>query len=111
MHHHQLESQFLKMPYDDILDQIDDYAELAVQFGYASIFVVSYPITPLVAFVSNLIEVKIDAYKLLRVLQRAVPVTAEVGRQAESNSPPSLPFLLPTRPGWLAGCSSDRLTD
>jgi hypothetical protein len=40
-------------------DSIEDYAELAVQFGYASLFVVSYPLTPLLAFVSNMIEIKV----------------------------------------------------
>lgn len=49
-----------------------------MQFGYASLFVVSYPLIPLLAFVSNMVEIKVDGLKLLRVMQRAVPVNAEV---------------------------------
>lgn len=54
-----------------------DYAELAVQFGYITLFVVSFPLAPLLALANNYVEFRSDAFKLLTQMQRPVPRGAE----------------------------------
>lgn len=54
-----------------------DYAELAVQFGYITLFVVSFPLAPLLALANNYVETRSDAFKLLTQMQRPVPRGAE----------------------------------
>jgi len=47
-----------------------DYKELALQFGYASLSAVAFPLAPLLSIVNNIIEVRADAFKLCNVHQR-----------------------------------------
>lgn len=54
-----------------------DYAELAVQFGYITLFVVAFPLAPLLALANNYVETRSDAFKLLTQMQRPVPRGAE----------------------------------
>lgn len=42
----------------------DDYMEMIVQYGYVTMFVVVFPIGPLLAFLNNIVEQKVDMYKL-----------------------------------------------
>jgi hypothetical protein len=44
----------------------EDYAEMMIQYGFVTLFVVAFPLTPLLAFINNLLEVHIDALKLTR---------------------------------------------
>jgi hypothetical protein len=48
----------------------DDYNELVIQFGYVILFVVAFPLAPLFAFVNNMIEIRVDAFRLLRAHRR-----------------------------------------
>lgn len=57
---------------DEMLSVMDDYKELAIQFGFTSIFVTAFPLAPALAFASNYIEIRGDAYKCLKVCQRYV---------------------------------------
>lgn len=54
-----------------------DYAELAVQFGYITLFVVAFPLAPFLALANNYVETRSDAFKLLTQMQRPVPRGAE----------------------------------
>ena len=47
-----------------------DYNELAIQFGYATLFAVAFPAAPMLAFVNNVIEARSDAWKLCSVYKR-----------------------------------------
>lgn len=71
------EQEYILAPYDIIKGVIKDYAELAIQFGYLTLFVVAFPAAPFLALVSNVIEIKVDAHKILRYQQRPVPAAAE----------------------------------
>lgn len=55
----------------------EDYAEMIVQFGFASLFVVAFPLAPLLAAINNHIEIRVDAFKLLHLQKRAEPKGAE----------------------------------
>ena len=60
-----------------IMGIIMDYAELAQQFGYITLFVVSFPLAPLLALANNYVEFRSDAFKLLTQMRRPVPRGAE----------------------------------
>merc|ERR1711871_242151 len=55
----------------------EDYAEMIVQFGFASLFVVAFPLAPLLAAINNHVEIRVDAFKLLHLQKRAEPKGAE----------------------------------
>jgi len=50
-----------------------DFDELVVQFGYVSLFVVAFPVIPLLAFINNWVENWVDGTKLLNYSQRPHP--------------------------------------
>ncbi|ETO23310.1 hypothetical protein RFI_13873 [Reticulomyxa filosa] len=52
---------------------IDDMSEMVVQFGYVTMFVIALPITPLLSLINNIIELKVDGFKLVRESQRPHP--------------------------------------
>ena len=58
-------------------DTFDDYAELVVQLGFLSLFVVCFPLAPFFAVLSNLVEVKVDLYKLTEMCQHPIPRGAQ----------------------------------
>jgi len=75
---------FVLDEYDIILGQIDDYSELVIQFGYCTFFVVAFPLAPVLALATCWIEIRSDAYKMLRVCRRAIPSGAQnIGPWAE----------------------------
>jgi hypothetical protein len=47
-----------------------DYNELAIQFGYSTLFAVALPVAPLLAMINNCAEMRTDAYKLCKVHRR-----------------------------------------
>ncbi|KAJ3010147.1 UNVERIFIED_CONTAM: Anoctamin-7 [Siphonaria sp. JEL0065] len=42
-----------------------DFISVVIQFGFISLFSCAFPLAPLFALVSNLVELRIDAYKIL----------------------------------------------
>ncbi|KAI9351161.1 calcium-activated chloride channel-domain-containing protein [Zopfochytrium polystomum] len=48
----------------------DDYFQKAIQYGYVTMFVTAFPLAPLCAYINNVFEVRLDAYKMLKVLRR-----------------------------------------
>lgn len=54
-----------------------DYAELVVQLGFLSLFVVCFPLAPFFAVLSNVVEVKVDLYKLTEMCQHPIPQGAQ----------------------------------
>ncbi|UJR10628.1 hypothetical protein I4U23_014825 [Adineta vaga] len=55
---------------------IDEYLELVIQFGFVTLFVVAFPLAPLLALINNLIELRLDAWKLLSKYKRPIPYKA-----------------------------------
>ncbi|KAF0688930.1 Aste57867_19534 [Aphanomyces stellatus] len=54
----------------------DDYTEMIVQFGFCSLFVVSFPLTPVLAFINNYMEIRVDGFRLLFENRRSRPRSA-----------------------------------
>lgn len=71
------ERECLMAPYDNTKESIDNYAQVAIQFGYMALFVTSLPISATFCFIWLLIEAKLDGYALLYKFQRSQPRGAE----------------------------------
>ena len=52
---------------------LDDFLELFFQFGYVFLFSAVYPVAGFWALVSNLIELRMDAFKLCFILRKPAP--------------------------------------
>lgn len=55
---------------------IEDYLELAVQFGYLTLFALAFPLSTLLAFIGLWLEMFTDKLKLLKLVQRPIPLAA-----------------------------------
>jgi len=64
------EEEYELEPYESTLS---DFDELIVQFGYVCMFVTGFPLTPLLALCSNIVEVYIDSNKLCKFSRRPEP--------------------------------------
>ena len=47
-----------------------EYLELVVQYGFATLFAPAFPLSPLATYLNNVLEIRIDASKLIRTKQR-----------------------------------------
>lgn len=52
----------------------EEYLEMVLQFGFVTIFVTAFPLAPLFALVNNLLELRIDAGKMLLHYRRPVGI-------------------------------------
>jgi len=64
------EVEFELAPYESTFD---DFDEMAIQYGYVSLFVVAFPLAPLLALISNATEVRLDATKMCKFNRRPHP--------------------------------------
>ncbi|XP_061532020.1 anoctamin-5 isoform X2 [Phycodurus eques] len=54
------------------LELFYEYLEMVIQFGFITLFVASFPLAPLLALINNIIEVRVDAWKLTTQFRRPV---------------------------------------
>ncbi|CAG9328292.1 unnamed protein product [Blepharisma stoltei] len=52
---------------------LDDYMEIVINYGYVIMFSAAFPLLPLVALFMNLLEIRVDAYKLTHLCKRCYP--------------------------------------
>jgi hypothetical protein len=71
------EEQSRMEEYDLLKGTLNDYAELSIQFGYMSFFITCLPVAALGAFINNYVEIRTDAYKLVKGLRRPLPSGVE----------------------------------
>ncbi len=46
------------------LGLLDEYLELAIQYGFITLFVTAFPLAPLFALLNNIFEIRLDANKV-----------------------------------------------
>ncbi|XP_063357266.1 anoctamin-6 [Pelmatolapia mariae] len=54
-----------------------EYLEMVIQFGFVTLFVASFPLAPALALLNNIIEIRVDAWKITTQFRRAVPEKAQ----------------------------------
>ena len=47
-------------------DIFDDYTMSLIQFGYVTFFSMAFPLAPLLALLNNLVQTRVDAFKLCK---------------------------------------------
>jgi hypothetical protein len=68
------EDQYFLKQYDGTFD---DFLELALQFGYVTLFVAAFPLAPFLAFCNNVIEIRVDSYKICKLCRRPAYMGAQ----------------------------------
>ncbi|XP_023164830.2 anoctamin-6 isoform X2 [Drosophila hydei] len=53
-----------------------EYLEMVVQYGFITLFSLAFPLAPLLALINNVMEVRLDAIKMLRFIRRPVGMRA-----------------------------------
>jgi hypothetical protein len=48
-----------------------DFKEMAIQFGYVTLFAVSFPLAALFAYLNNVTELRLDSYQVCNMHRRA----------------------------------------
>ena len=43
---------------------LNEYLELAIQYGFITLFVAAFPLAPFFAFINNIVEIRLDATKV-----------------------------------------------
>ncbi|XP_067849681.1 anoctamin-9-like [Heptranchias perlo] len=55
----------------------NEFLEMAIQYGFTTIFVAAFPLAPLLALLNNLCEIRLDAKKMILLLKRPIPRKAK----------------------------------
>ena len=58
-------------------ESFDDYAEMVVQYGFVTLFVVAFPLTPVLALANNVLELHVDSIKLCFGFRRPFPFAGQ----------------------------------
>ncbi|CAH0478562.1 unnamed protein product [Peronospora belbahrii] len=74
--HNYIEEQAKLVPYETN-EAFEDYNEMVIQYGFINLFVVAFPLTPVLALANNVLEVHVDAVKLCFVHRRPFPHPAK----------------------------------
>jgi hypothetical protein len=70
--------EFEKQTYAPVFKGVlDEYTELMIQYGYVTLFACAFPLSSMCALINNIVEVRIDGFKLLYGTQRPVYRGAE----------------------------------
>ncbi|XP_053472777.1 anoctamin-9 isoform X2 [Ictalurus furcatus] len=58
----------------------NEFLEMVIQFSFTTIFVAAFPLAPFLALINNIIEIRLDAIKMLQMERRLVPMkTNDIG--------------------------------
>ena len=68
---------YLLVEPDEVLDSLKAYTQQATQYGYITIFSAAFPGAPILAFLNNAVQMRVDAFKFLTTYRRVQPHSAE----------------------------------
>ena len=71
------ESEYILDPYDLQREIINRYMDQVLMFGYMVLFVVAFPVAPLLGYISNILQIHQFGRSLLFRKQRNIPVGAQ----------------------------------
>ncbi|KFP80809.1 Anoctamin-9, partial [Acanthisitta chloris] len=57
----------------NVFSLFNEYLEMVIQYSFTTIFVAAFPLAPLLAFINNLFEIRLDAIKMRHLNRRMVP--------------------------------------
>ncbi|NXE98222.1 ANO9 protein, partial [Menura novaehollandiae] len=61
----------------NVFSLFNEFLEMMIQYSFTTIFVAAFPLAPLLAFINNVIEIRTDALKMMRLHRRMVPRKAK----------------------------------
>ncbi|NWW04061.1 ANO9 protein, partial [Oreocharis arfaki] len=61
----------------NIFSLFNEFLEMVIQYSFTTIFVAAFPLAPLLALINNVIEIHMDAIKMMRLHRRMVPRKAK----------------------------------
>ncbi|XP_025054379.1 anoctamin-9 isoform X2 [Alligator sinensis] len=61
----------------NVFSLFNEFLEMMIQYSFTTIFVAAFPLAPLLAFFNNIIEIRLDAIKMVRLQRRTVPRKAK----------------------------------
>ncbi|CAG9335333.1 unnamed protein product [Blepharisma stoltei] len=61
---------------EDYETPLDDYMEIVIDYGYVVMFSAALPLVPLLALGMNILEIRVDSYKLCWLTKRPFPMLA-----------------------------------
>ncbi|XP_028914904.1 anoctamin-9 isoform X2 [Ornithorhynchus anatinus] len=61
----------------NVFSLFDEFMEIMIQYSFTTIFVAAFPLAPLLALLNNLVEIRMDAFKMSRLQRRLVPRKAK----------------------------------
>lgn len=71
------EKDYTLMPYVINLENIKNYADTAIQYGFTLLFIPALPCAAFLALLNNYAKLKFEAWKQFSLYQRPVPVAAQ----------------------------------
>ncbi|CAL8243255.1 unnamed protein product [Lota lota] len=84
----------------------NEFLEMVIQFSFTTIFVAAFPLAPLLAFLNNVFEIRLDAIKMVSLERRLVPKkTNDIG--VWTNVLEAIGVLAVIANGLVIGISSD----
>ncbi|TSM52275.1 Anoctamin-9 [Bagarius yarrelli] len=90
----------------DPFSLFNEFLEIVLQFSFTTIFVAAFPLAPLLALLNNIIEIRMDAIKMVSLEQRLVPRKAkDIG--VWTNVLETIGVLAVIANGLVIGISSD----
>lgn len=71
------ENDYLLMQFNPMLQMINAYAALAVQYGFTMLFSVALPCATFISLFNNYVKVKFESWKIFKLYQRPMPISAQ----------------------------------
>ena len=69
-----IEDQIMRNDYDPIGDGIQDFASIAIEFGFMTLFIPALPVASFFSLMYNFTQIRIDGSKLLHGSKRPFPM-------------------------------------